>query len=147
MSIPLGPKWFVISYFVYNLFTFYQIKYAKDFEEINTRLIASSLFNNSPFFSFSRGFVVKYSSFFLSILSMLSFVYMIFGYGFLVFYGYQFYWLSAVILFVLGISINNIFFLFETRMRNGIFIMSVLGFILIPVSILGIICFFPNYNP
>jgi hypothetical protein len=147
MKIPLGPKWFVISYFVYNLFTFYQIKYAKDFEEINTKLITSSLFSYSPFMSFSRKFLVKHSSFLLSILSIFSFLYMIFEYSFFVYYGYKFYWLSAVILFVLGIWFNNLFFILETKMENGIFVMSVLGFVFIPLTVVGIIYFFPKYSP
>ncbi len=107
MDIPVT---LIISYAVFSFFLFYQQLHLKNFQG------ASKAFGAA--------------------LGIFAFVGMIFGLGFLMYWGYKISWLQAGILFAIAFAIKLVWFPIEAKLglRNSYWIFSVVGFAALPLS-------------
>ena len=107
MDIPVR---LIISYAVFSFFLFYQQLHLKNFQG------ASEAFGAA--------------------LGIFAFVGMIYGLGFLIYWGYKISWLQAGILFAIAFAIKLVWFPIEAKLglRNSYRIFSMLGFAALPVS-------------
>ncbi len=104
------PTLLLASYLIYSFFLFYQQLHLKKFKG------ASEVFS--------------------TILGLFALVGMIYGLGFLVYWGYSVSWLEAVVLFAASFAVKLVWFPIEAKlgMQNAYPIFSLLGFIAMPVS-------------
>jgi hypothetical protein len=104
------PYSLIASFIVFSFFLFYQQLHVKNFQG------ASQTFG--------------------LILNVFAFSAMIYGYGFLIYWGYSVSWLHAVILFVAGLLLKLVWFPVEAKLglRNSFLILSLVGFVVIPLS-------------
>lgn len=104
------PITLIISYAAFSFFLFYQQLHIKNF----------------------RGS----SEAFRAILVIFSFGGMLFGWVFLIYWGYKVSWLQAAVLFGIAFTIKTVWFPIEAKLglRNSYWFFSLAGFIALPVS-------------
>ena len=104
------PITLIISYAVFSFFLFYQQLHLKNFQG------ASEAFG--------------------AMLGIFAFGGMLFGLGFLIYWGYKVSWLQAVALFGIAFAIKIVWFPIEAKLglRNSYLFFSLAGFIALPVS-------------
>ena len=107
MDMPVS---LIVSYGVFSFFLFYQQLHLKNFQGASEVVGAA--------------------------LGIFVLVGMIYGLGFLIYWGYKNSWLQAGILFALAFAIKLIWFPIEAKLglRNSYWIFSLLGFAALPVS-------------
>lgn len=107
MGIPMS---LIVSSALYSLFVFYQKLHIKRFDG------ASELLS--------------------IVLSVFVFFGMVYGFGFLIYWGYKVDWLQAISLFVIGFAVQLVWFPVEAilKLRSFYWAFSLLGFAVIPVS-------------
>jgi len=107
MNIPLT---LIVSYAVFSFFLFYQQLHLKNFRGA------------------SQGFA--------TLLGLFALVGMIFGLGFLIYWGYKVSWLEAAILFGIAFAIKVVWFPIEARLglTNSYWLFSLAGFVALPVA-------------
>ncbi len=102
------PWSLIIAYSAFSLFSFYQ--------ELHIRNFGGA------------------SQVFLLVLSWFSLASMVFGYGFLLYLGWNISWAYALLLIVISFVIQVKWFRIEVRMGISAPILSLVGFIVIPVA-------------
>lgn len=104
------PWQLFVAYTIYSFFGFYQKLHIKNFR------------------GSSQGFLLALNLFALAT--------MVFGVGFLIYWGWSVSWLQAIGVFVIAFVIQSIWFFFEAKwgLRNSYFMLSLLGFVAIPAS-------------
>ena len=72
---------------------------------------------------------------FCNLLSVSAFVWMVFGTGFLLYWGYKFSWMQALILFGIGFGTQMVWFIIEAllKIRDKFWIFSVGGLVALPI--------------
>lgn len=107
MEIPWN---LVAPYTIFSLFSFYQKLHIKNFQGA------------------SQGFLL-----FLNLFALAS---MLFGFAFLVYWGWQINWVQAIAVFAIAFAIQILWFGIEAKLglRNAYFALSMLGFITIPIA-------------
>lgn len=106
LNIPIS---LILSYSLYSFFLFYQQLHLKNFQG------ASQAFGLT--------------------LGVFAFAGMLFGLGFLLYYGYKVSWLQAGVLFLLAFVIKVVWFFIEAKagLRNFARVFSIGGFVALPV--------------
>lgn len=104
------PWKLMIAYSVFSFFAFYQKLHVKNFQ------------------GRSQGFLLA--------LIWFAFVTMVFGFGFLLYWGWQVSWVQAILVFVMAFVVQMLWFVVEAGLglRHFAFGLSMLGFLAIPVS-------------
>lgn len=104
------PWQLFVAYAIFSFFAFYQKLHIKNF----------------------RGA----SQSFLLVLNLFALATMVFGFGFLLYWAWSVSWLQAIAVFLVALLVQSIWFFIEAKLglRNASFIMSLLGFIAIPIS-------------
>lgn len=104
------PWQLLIAYTIYNFFAFYQKLHVKNFR------------------GSSQGFLL--------VLNIFALATTLFGIGFLIYWGWNVSWLQAIAVFVVALVIQSIWFFFEAKLglRESYFVVSLIGFLVIPVS-------------
>ncbi len=107
MEIPWN---LVAAYAVFSFFGFYQKLHIKNYQ------------------GSSQGFLL--------VLNLFVLFAMLFGLGFIIYWGWQISWLQAIVVFIVAFAIQIIWFAFEAKLklRNAYFVLSMLGFIAIPAA-------------
>jgi len=107
MDMPIS---LITSYTIFSFFLFYQQLHLKNFQG------ASEAFG--------------------TLLGIFAFVGMLFGLGFLIYWGYKVSWLQAAALFGIAFAIKFVWFPIEAKLglRNSYWVFSLAGFIALPVS-------------
>jgi len=107
MDIPII---LIVSYVVFSFFLFYQQLHLKKFQ------------GSSEVFQLGLG-----------IFALLA---MIYGLGYLIYWGIKVSWLQAALLFVISLGIKIIWFPIEAKLglRNSYWVFSLLGFVALPIS-------------
>lgn len=107
MDMPIS---LIISYAVFSFFLFYQQLHLKNFQG------ASEVFG--------------------ALLGIFAFAGMLFGLGFLIYWGYKASWLQAATLFGIALAIKFVWFPIEAKLglRNSYWVFSLTGFIALPIS-------------
>ena len=113
----LLPVPLILSYSLLSIFVFYQQLHIKNF--------------------------MGSSQAFLLALNASAFVGMLFGFGFLVYYGITFKWYLPLILFAIGFLIKLIFIALESTFQWAALYMSLLAFLGWPASAFAMIYFLP----
>ena len=103
------PESLLVSYTLFSFFLFYQQLHVKNFQGAN----------------------IAFGTF----LAIFCFAAMLFGLGFLLYYGYKVSWLQAGLLFVLAFLIKIVWFAIEAKigLRGFAWVLSLAGFVVIPV--------------
>ncbi len=104
------PITLIISYAIFSFFLFYQQLHLKNFRG------ASEVFEAS--------------------LGIFALIGMLFGLGFLIYWGYKVSWLQAAALFGIAFAIKIVWFPIEAKLglRNFYWLFSLAGFVALPVS-------------
>lgn len=107
MDMPLS---LIISYSIFSFFLFYQQLHFKNFH--------------------------GESEAFGALLGIFALVGMLYGLGFLIYWGYKVSWLQAAALFSIAFAIKIVWFPIEARLglRNTYWVFSLIGFVALPVS-------------
>jgi hypothetical protein len=107
MDLPLT---LIISYAAFSFFLFYQQLHLKNYQGASEILGAA--------------------------LSILALAGMVYGLGFLIYWGYKVSWLQAGILFALAFAIKLVWFPIEAKLglRNSYWVFSLIGFVVLPAS-------------